>query len=44
MIKNSDEEGKLVCPTDPAERDQLRKDCLKHATGPNGIIDWDVYH
>jgi hypothetical protein len=38
------EDGKLICPTDPNERDQLRKECLRHATGPDGIIDWDKYY
>lgn len=43
MIKDCDEEGKLVCPTDPAERDQLRKDCLKHATVRKTIAETFVF-
>jgi len=44
LIRECDEVGKLIYPTDPAERDRLKKDCLRHATGPNRIIDWDVYN
>jgi hypothetical protein len=44
LIRECDEEGKLIHPTDPAERDQLRKECLRHATGPDGIINWDTYY
>jgi hypothetical protein len=29
----------VIDPTEPAEREQLRKDCLRHATKLNGIID-----
>ena len=43
LIRECDEEGRLIRPTDTVERDQLRKECLRHATGPNGIINWDVY-
>jgi hypothetical protein len=39
LIRDCDEDGKLICPTDPNERDQLRKECLRHATGPDGIIN-----
>jgi hypothetical protein len=44
LIRECDESGKVIDPTDPAEREQLRKDCLRHATGPNGVIDWVVYN
>jgi hypothetical protein len=44
LIRECDDEGKLVSPTEPAERDQLRKECLRHATRPDGIIDWDKYY
>jgi len=36
--------GKVIDPTDPAERDQLKKDCVRHATRPNGVIDWEAYN
>jgi hypothetical protein len=44
LIRDCDADGKLISPTDPNERDQLRKECLRHATGPDGIIDWDKYY
>lgn len=44
LIRECGEEGKSINPTDPAERDQLRKNFLRHATGPDGIIDLDVYN
>jgi hypothetical protein len=44
LIRECDKDGKLIYPTDPAERDQLRKECLRHATGPDGVINWDTYY
>jgi hypothetical protein len=37
LIRECDEEGKLVQPTE-------RKKCLRHAIGPDGVINWDIYH
>jgi hypothetical protein len=44
LIRECDGEGKLIQPSDPTEKDRLRKECLKHATGPDRIINWDVYY
>jgi len=33
----------LFPPTNSAEKDKLKRDCLTHATKPNGVIDWEVY-
>jgi len=33
----------MIYPTNPAERDELKRDCLKHATMSNGLIDWEAY-
>jgi len=44
LIRECDDSGKVIDPTDPAERGQLRKDCLRHATWTNGVIDWEVYN
>jgi hypothetical protein len=44
LIRECDEKGKLIHPTNPSEKDQLRKECLRHATGPNRVIDWDIYY
>lgn len=33
----------MISPSNSVERDQLRKDCLKHATRSNGLIDWEAY-
>jgi len=41
LIRECSDSGKVI---NPAERDQLRKDCLRHATSPNGVIDWEVYN
>jgi len=43
-IRVCDDLGKVIDPTYPTERNQLRNDCLRHATRPNGIIDWEVYN
>jgi hypothetical protein len=44
LIRECDGEGKLIQPSDSIEKDFLRKECLRHATGPDGIINWDVYY
>jgi len=44
LIRECDDTGKVIDPTDPPERDQLKKDFLRHATRPNGIIDWEAYN
>lgn len=33
----------VLSPTNSEERDRLRRDCLRHATRPNVVIDWEVY-
>jgi len=43
LIRECDDTGKVINPTDPTERDQLRRDCLRHATKPNSVIDWEAY-
>jgi hypothetical protein len=44
LIRECDGEGRLIQPSDPIEKDRLRKECLRHATGPDEIINWDVYY
>jgi len=44
LIRECDDSGKVIDPTDHAERGRLRNDCLRHATRPNGVIDWEVYN
>jgi hypothetical protein len=44
LIRECDGEGKLVQPIDPIEKENLRKACLRHATGADGIINWDAYY
>jgi hypothetical protein len=34
----------VVQPIDPVEKNRLRKECLKHATGTDGMINWDMYY
>lgn len=43
MIRECDDTGKVISPTNFVERDQLRKECLRHATRQNGFIDWEAY-
>ena len=43
MIKECDKSGKVINPTKPAEKDQLKRDCLRHATRSNNLIDWKAY-
>jgi len=43
VIRECDERGREIYPADPLERAQLRRDCLRHATRPNGLIDWEAY-
>jgi len=33
----------VISPANSSERDQLKRDCLWHATRSNGVIDWEVY-
>ena len=42
LITECNELGRVIDPTNPAERDQLRKDCLKQATRSNGVIDCEL--
>jgi len=44
LIGECDDTSKVIDPTDLAKRDQLKKDCLRHATRPNGVIDWRAYN
>lgn len=44
LIRECDEKGRVIPTIDPVEKNRLRKECLKHATGPDGMIDWDVYY
>jgi len=44
LIRECDNVVKVIDPTDPAERDQLRRDCLRHVTGSNNVINWEVYN
>lgn len=44
LIRECYEKGRLVRPIDPVEKNRMRKECLKHATGPDGIINWDTYY
>jgi len=43
VIRECDERGREILPVDPLERAKLHRDCLRHATRPNGIIDWEAY-
>lgn len=43
FVRDYDELGRVISPTNYEERDKLRKDFLKHATQSNGVIDWDVF-
>jgi hypothetical protein len=33
----------VISPTNSVERDQLKRDCSRHAAWPNGLIDWEAY-
>jgi len=44
VIWECDERGREIYPADPLERARLQRDCLKHATRPNGLIDWETYN
>ena len=43
MIRECDERGRELHPVDPLEKAKLQRDCLRHATRRNGIIDWEAY-
>lgn len=44
LLRECDEEGNYIIPSDPVERDRLRRECTKHATGPDGFVDWEAFH
>jgi len=44
VIRDCDGEGRVIPPSCDLEKNQLRRDCLRHATRFNGVIDWEVYH
>jgi len=43
LIRECDDSGRVISPTNSVERDQLKRDCLRHATRLNGLIDWGAY-
>jgi len=43
VIRECDERGREIRPVDPLERAKLQRECLRHATRPNGVIDWEAY-
>jgi len=43
VIRECDERGRELRPTDPLERDNLQRDCLRHVMRRNGVIDWEAY-
>ena len=43
VILECDERCREIYPADPLERAQLWRDCLRHATWQNGLIDWEAY-
>ncbi|RHN41169.1 hypothetical protein MtrunA17_Chr8g0363161 [Medicago truncatula] len=43
VVRECDESGREVFPSDPLDRQRLRLQCLNHATRKNGLIDWKVY-
>lgn len=43
VVRECDESGREVFPSDPLDRQKLRLQCLNHATQKNGLIDWKVY-
>ena len=44
VIREYDKRGREIYPADPLERARLQIDCLRHATQPNGLIDWEAYN
>jgi len=38
-----DGSGRVVSRTNFEDKNELRKSCLRHATRPNGVIEWDVF-
>jgi hypothetical protein len=43
LIMECDDTGRVISPTNSVERDHLRRDCLRRARRPNGLIDWQAY-
>jgi hypothetical protein len=43
LIRECDDTGRVISPTNSAINDQLKRDCLRNATRLNGLIDWEVY-
>ncbi|RHN40827.1 hypothetical protein MtrunA17_Chr8g0359141 [Medicago truncatula] len=43
VVRECDEKGIELVPSNPLDRQKLRLQCLKHATRKNGLIDWEVY-
>ncbi|KEH33519.1 hypothetical protein MTR_3g045050 [Medicago truncatula] len=43
VVRECDEKGRELSPSDPLDRQKLRLQCLKHAARKNGLIDWEVY-
>ncbi|KEH26360.1 hypothetical protein MTR_6g053030 [Medicago truncatula] len=43
VVRECDERGRELPPSNPLDRQKLRLQCLKHATRGSGLIDWKVY-
>jgi len=43
VIRECDERGRELGPIDPLEKAKLQRDCLRHVTRQNDIIDWEAY-
>jgi len=43
VIRECDERGRELRPSDHLERANLQRDCLRQATRRNGVIDWEEY-
>ncbi|AES78524.2 hypothetical protein MTR_7g032790 [Medicago truncatula] len=43
VVRECDERGRELPPSNPLDRQKLRLQCLKHDTRKNGLIDWKVY-
>jgi len=43
LIRECDDTSQVISPTNFSEKDQLKRDCLRHSTRSNGVIDWEVY-
>ncbi|RHN65806.1 hypothetical protein MtrunA17_Chr3g0083971 [Medicago truncatula] len=43
VVRECDERGVVLVPSNPIDRQRLRLQCLKHAKRKNGLIDWEVY-